>query len=272
MSMTDPIADMLTRIRNAQTARKPSVTLPASKQKLAVAKVLEQEGYLASVDVRERRRQGHADARAEVLPGPARHRAHPAREPSGPAHLQARRRVARRAGRPRRRDRVDVAGRHDERSSQGAGSRRRSALHRPLITNRVTTMSRVGKKPVELGKDLSAEVKGQSVTIKGKKGSLTLETELRGRGHGRRQRREGRAALGQQLRQRDGRHDARAPREHGHGRHEGLREKARARRRRLPRRGAGQEAEPDARFLASRGVPDSRRASRSRRRARTRSS
>jgi small subunit ribosomal protein S8 len=49
MSMTDPIADMLTRIRNAQTARKPSVTLPASKQKLAVAKVLEQEGYIESV-------------------------------------------------------------------------------------------------------------------------------------------------------------------------------------------------------------------------------
>jgi small subunit ribosomal protein S8 len=49
MSMTDPIADMLTQIRNAQTARKPSVTLPASKQKLAVAKVLEQEGYLGAV-------------------------------------------------------------------------------------------------------------------------------------------------------------------------------------------------------------------------------
>ena len=50
MSMTDPISDMLTRIRNAQTARKPSVTLPSSKQKLAVAKVLEQEGYLSSVE------------------------------------------------------------------------------------------------------------------------------------------------------------------------------------------------------------------------------
>jgi small subunit ribosomal protein S8 len=49
MSMTDPISDMLTRIRNAQTARKPSVTLPSSKQKVAVAKVLEQEGYLSSV-------------------------------------------------------------------------------------------------------------------------------------------------------------------------------------------------------------------------------
>jgi small subunit ribosomal protein S8 len=49
MSMTDPIADMLTRIRNAQVARKPSITLPASKQKLAVAKVLEQEGYIGAV-------------------------------------------------------------------------------------------------------------------------------------------------------------------------------------------------------------------------------
>jgi small subunit ribosomal protein S8 len=47
--MTDPIADMLTRIRNAQTARQPSVTLPSSKQKVAIAKVLEQEGYLGGV-------------------------------------------------------------------------------------------------------------------------------------------------------------------------------------------------------------------------------
>ena len=37
-------------------------------------------------------------------------------------------------------------------------------------------MSRVGKKPIDLGKDLSAEIKGRAVTIKGKKGSLTLET------------------------------------------------------------------------------------------------
>jgi small subunit ribosomal protein S8 len=51
--MTDPISDMLTRIRNAQTARQPSVKLPSSKQKLAVAKVLEQEGYLAGVAAEE---------------------------------------------------------------------------------------------------------------------------------------------------------------------------------------------------------------------------
>jgi small subunit ribosomal protein S8 len=49
MSMTDPIADMLTRIRNAQTARLTSVSLPSSKRKLAIAKVLADEGYLGSV-------------------------------------------------------------------------------------------------------------------------------------------------------------------------------------------------------------------------------
>jgi small subunit ribosomal protein S8 len=47
--MTDPIADMLTRIRNGQKARKVSVTLPASKLKLAIVKVLEQEGYVSGV-------------------------------------------------------------------------------------------------------------------------------------------------------------------------------------------------------------------------------
>lgn len=46
MSMTDPIADMLTRIRNGQSARKVSVSMPASKAKEAVAKVLQDEGYI----------------------------------------------------------------------------------------------------------------------------------------------------------------------------------------------------------------------------------
>ncbi|MCH7537583.1 MAG: 30S ribosomal protein S8 [Proteobacteria bacterium] len=46
MSMNDPIADMLTRIRNGQGARKLSVSMPASKAKEAVAKVLQDEGYI----------------------------------------------------------------------------------------------------------------------------------------------------------------------------------------------------------------------------------
>jgi small subunit ribosomal protein S8 len=45
--MTDPIADMLTRVRNAQSAEKVDVTMPSSKLKNAIAKVLQDEGYIA---------------------------------------------------------------------------------------------------------------------------------------------------------------------------------------------------------------------------------
>ena len=50
MIMNDPIADMLTRIRNALVARHDSVTLPASNMKKAIAKILLDEGYIKSVD------------------------------------------------------------------------------------------------------------------------------------------------------------------------------------------------------------------------------
>jgi small subunit ribosomal protein S8 len=46
MSMSDPIADMLTRIRNAQMVEKPTVSMPASKLKVAIAQVLKDEGYI----------------------------------------------------------------------------------------------------------------------------------------------------------------------------------------------------------------------------------
>jgi small subunit ribosomal protein S8 len=46
MSMSDPIADMLTRIRNAQSVAKTAVTMPASKLKVAIAQVLKDEGYI----------------------------------------------------------------------------------------------------------------------------------------------------------------------------------------------------------------------------------
>ncbi len=46
MSMSDPIADMLTRIRNAQMTEKTSVSIPSSKVKIAIAKVLKDEGYI----------------------------------------------------------------------------------------------------------------------------------------------------------------------------------------------------------------------------------
>ena len=51
MSMQDPLADMLTRIRNGQMAKKAAVTMPSSKTKIAVAKVLVEEGYVSSYSV-----------------------------------------------------------------------------------------------------------------------------------------------------------------------------------------------------------------------------
>ena len=51
MNMTDPIADMLTRIRNANTAKHDTVTIPSSKMKLAIADILVNEGYIAKYEL-----------------------------------------------------------------------------------------------------------------------------------------------------------------------------------------------------------------------------
>jgi small subunit ribosomal protein S8 len=51
MNMTDPVADMLTRIRNAVAARHARVSMPASKMKLAIARVLKEEGYIKDIEI-----------------------------------------------------------------------------------------------------------------------------------------------------------------------------------------------------------------------------
>ncbi len=60
MSMTDPIADMLTRIRNGQKARKRTVAMPSSTAKIAVARVLKEEGYITGYETESN------DAKAEL--------------------------------------------------------------------------------------------------------------------------------------------------------------------------------------------------------------
>ena len=56
MTMQDPISDMLTRIRNAQAAEHPEVSMPSSKVRVAIAEVLKQEGYLEGFSIVE---EGH---------------------------------------------------------------------------------------------------------------------------------------------------------------------------------------------------------------------
>lgn len=53
MSMQDPIADMLARIRNAQMAEKVSVSMPSSKTKVAIANVLAEQGFVSAVEVKD---------------------------------------------------------------------------------------------------------------------------------------------------------------------------------------------------------------------------
>ena len=59
MSMTDPVADMLTRIRNAQSIGKTTVSMPSSKLKLAIAQVLKDEGYVDGF-IQRNNDEGHA--------------------------------------------------------------------------------------------------------------------------------------------------------------------------------------------------------------------
>ena len=58
MTMTDPIADMLTRIRNANTVGHETVEIPASKMKKAIAEILKEESYIADFDVIDDNKQG----------------------------------------------------------------------------------------------------------------------------------------------------------------------------------------------------------------------
>lgn len=69
MQITDPIADMLTRIRNANSAKHDSVEIPASNLKKAIAEILVEEGYIKSYQVTEDGRQGMIKVVLKYGPG-----------------------------------------------------------------------------------------------------------------------------------------------------------------------------------------------------------
>ena len=69
MSMSDPIADLLTRIRNAQMVAKPTVMVPSSKVKVAIAQVLKDEGYIEDFAVRNEDGKSHLDIALKYYAG-----------------------------------------------------------------------------------------------------------------------------------------------------------------------------------------------------------
>ena len=88
MQITDPIADLLTRIRNASTAKHPSVDIPASNLKKAICQILVDEGYIKGMKVTEDNKQGTITLtlkyQRERYSG---HRRPEARFQAGPAYL-----------------------------------------------------------------------------------------------------------------------------------------------------------------------------------------
>ena len=72
MTMTDPVADMLTRIRNANQAGHQTVEIPASRMKKSIASILKEEGYIEDYDFIEDDKQGALKIRLKYAPGKTR--------------------------------------------------------------------------------------------------------------------------------------------------------------------------------------------------------
>ena len=72
MTMTDPVADMLTRIRNANTAGHKMVEVPASKMKKSIATILKEEGYIEDFEFVEDEKQGVIRIKMKYAPGKTR--------------------------------------------------------------------------------------------------------------------------------------------------------------------------------------------------------
>ena len=130
--MTDPIADMLARIRNATTARHPRVDMPLSRLKVEIAKILESEGYIQSFKVVEPKDgEPQGTLRVQLKYGPRGERVitgiQRVSRPGPPRLLRPRQRP-RRPRRPRLQHPDDVARRHDRQGSRQGRRRRRSSL------------------------------------------------------------------------------------------------------------------------------------------------
>ena len=146
MQITDPIADMLTRIRNAGSAKHESVDVPASKMKKAIAEILLNEGYIKNYQVIDDGTQGIIRITLKYLPGKEKAiqglrrvskpglrvyaGADELRQQARPARVCRRRRAAPRSQRPGHRYHFHFQGRYDRQAgSQRACWRRSPCVH-----------------------------------------------------------------------------------------------------------------------------------------------
>jgi large subunit ribosomal protein L6 len=166
--MTDPIADMLTRIRNAIAAKHSRVDIPASKLKLEIARILKEEGYINNFVIK-----GEGLKRTVRI-----FLRYDARGTSSITHLQRIstprvRRLERHSEGARRlwhQHRVDLE-RFDERQGGASRKHRRRAVGPDLLIG-TNVMSRIGRKVIAVPKGVTVTIHEQELEVKGPKGTL----------------------------------------------------------------------------------------------------
>jgi small subunit ribosomal protein S8 len=177
--LTDPIADMLTRIRNANVAMHDQVKMPSSKQKLALAKILQQEGYISGFSTSPSPTGPGEVLTVEMKYSPDRDRtisglrrvSKPGLRVYSRRHGRAPRPRGPRCGRP-----VHQPGADDRPRGAQAQRRRResSASSGDAGEAESPDMSRIGKAPPSLSRAASTyRSSDRTVTVKGPKGTLS---------------------------------------------------------------------------------------------------
>ncbi len=150
MQVTDTIADLLTRIRNAQAARHDTVEVPASNMKKAICQILVDEGYVKNFTVTDDGKQGIINITLKYGAGRTpRYQGPQESVKARPAHLFQRAGAAESDEGPRNRRGFHFKGDHDGPGSQESKRRRRSAgVH--LVKEGCDNMSRIGRKPINI--------------------------------------------------------------------------------------------------------------------------
>ena len=169
--MTDPIADMLTRLRNAARARKAEFTVPYSTLKSEIARILEKEGYIAGFELETPAKGRIQTSRSEnKFVNKASAIARSASGSAGPACAATSEPMRfPRVGRHGHRCAFDLArSSHGSRSAQTKRWRGAPRLH--LVT---ATMSRIGRKPIEVPAKVKVNIGADgAVTVEGPRGKL----------------------------------------------------------------------------------------------------
>jgi small subunit ribosomal protein S8 len=139
MSMSDPVSDMLTRIRNAQMVGHTQVVMPASRLKASIAQVLKDEGYIEDFALRDNAAKKELHIGLKYYAGrPVIERLERVSKPG--LRVQGARQHPEHHERARRRDPVDLARRDDRPQGPRRRRGRRNPLHRRLRMPRIRTL------------------------------------------------------------------------------------------------------------------------------------